>query len=824
MLRVLGLAMLAISLGGRSFAQTAPTPAVLGFEQHDGPRCVGWAPFGAGYEMDRDQPKEGAASIRCVAPRPSEAHGATFTAELNQRAPRPVVVTGWSRCENVSGHADNDYAIYIDITYTDGTPLWGQTAPLAVGSHDWQQRQVTVIPAKPIAQVHIHALFRNHTGTAWFDAFTFKTPDRADFFDSQPLAPPDLRVGAASGWFVRDVAAGGKLLPANRATEATLGVRFVGVSVKPRLGAARSLRVVDTTGRDRALTLTYVRRVEGGPCIWLNDLRVSRPVGPNSDACNVTRTNLGAAGQMSIYPFGAVRCGKRIAALGVPASLGPRVVRFGFNGASRLLYASFDVALSRRAVRSLDKEGRATASVTALAFDADGRWGFRSVVAEYARHDPAALERRAKAEGLWIPFVPPANVERGADFGFAYHEGDDSLETDDKLGVLSFRYTEPMTYWMAMPKTMPRTLDAGHAEVRRQAREATGEQRLMAQATLNSGCLDADGRPHVDFIDAPWTNGGVWALNPNPALKAPAGELSRAQMAFGDDVLRPIYASGSLDGEYLDSLEGWADVLDYSDRGLAALASPPTFASDSLEPVAPTWFNVAEMTRWLSGRLRSMGKLLMANATPWRIHCFSPWLDVMGTETNWLPGGEWRPDTHDVFSLRRVLSGTKPYLLLQNTDFEKFGRTEVERYIQRCMFYAVFPSMFSVDASSRNYWTQPQWHNRDRDLFVRYMPAIKKLSAAGWRPITGATATPPAVWLERYGADCLTVTNISDAEVGGAIRFERDGLGAGKVTALAAHDLVSREVVRTSMVGKATKFTVKLKAGETRAFRIGPNP
>jgi hypothetical protein len=818
MLRQLSLVASALLVSVGSLAQTAPTPAVLGFEQHDGARCVGWGPFGAGYEIERDQPREGAASIRCAAPRSGEAHGATFTADLNQRVARPVVVTGWSRCEGVSGNADNDYAIYIDITYTDGTPLWGQTAPFPVGTHGWQQRQVTVIPAKPIAKVFVHALFRNHTGTAWFDGFTFKTPDHADFFDSQPLAPPVLPAGATSGWFVRDVAAGGKLLPVNAATEAALGLRLACTSAKARVGVAQSLRVVDTKARDRALTLTHVRRVAGGPCLWLHDLRETRDVHANSDACNVTRTNLGAAGQMSIYPFGAVRSGKRVVALGVPASLGPRVVRLGFNGSSKLLYASFDVALSRRAVRSLDKAGRATAAVTALSFEADARWGFRSVAAQYYKHDPAAFERRAKADGLWIPFVPPAKVERSADFGFAYHEGDDSLQSDDQLGVLSFRYTEPMTYWMAMSKTMPRTLEAGLAEVRRQARAATGEQKQMAQATLNSGCLEADGRPHVDFIDAPWTNGAVWALNPNPALKPPTGELSRAQMAFSDDVLRRIYASGSLDGEYLDSLEGWADVLDYSDRGLAALASPPAFASDSLEPVAPTWFNVAEMTRWLSGRLRSMNKLLMANATPWRIHCFSPWLDVMGTETNWLPGGEWRPDTHAIFSLRRVLSGTKPYLLLQNTDFEKFGRAEVERYIQRCMFYAVFPSMFSVDASSRNYWTQPQWHNRDRDLFVRYMPAIKALSAAGWRPITGATATPSTVWLERYGAECLTVTNTSDTDADADVRFERETGPA------AAHDLVSGEVVPAGPAGKVMQFKVKLKAGETRAFRIGPKP
>ena len=36
-------------------------------------------------------------------------------------------------------------------------------------------------------------------------------------------------------------------------------------------------------------------------------------------------------------------------------------------------------------------------------------------------------------------------------------------------GILTFRYTEPMTWWMPMPKEMPRTLEAALAEARRLA-------------------------------------------------------------------------------------------------------------------------------------------------------------------------------------------------------------------------------------------------------------------------------------------------------------------------------------------------------------------
>src|SRR6185369_16371776 len=106
---------------------------------------------------------------------------------------------------------------------------------------------------------------------------------------------------------------------------------------------------------------------------------------------------------------------------------------------------------------------------------------------------------------------------------------------------------------------------------------------------------------------------------------------------------------------------------------------------------------------------------------------------------NWLGSdGQWRPDSDETFNLRRTMSAQKPYLLLMNTDYEKFTSVDVEKYFQRSLFYGVYPSMFSADAATKAYWDNPKWYNRDRPLFRKYIPILKRFSAAGWEPITEA--------------------------------------------------------------------------------------
>ena len=87
---------------------------------------------------------------------------------LNQREPVPFVASAWSKAEGVSGTIDPDYAIYLDLVYSDGTELWGQTAGFRTGTHDWQREEVIVFPEKPVKTVAFYLLFREHAGKVSF--------------------------------------------------------------------------------------------------------------------------------------------------------------------------------------------------------------------------------------------------------------------------------------------------------------------------------------------------------------------------------------------------------------------------------------------------------------------------------------------------------------------------------------------------------------------------------------------------------------------------------------------------------------------------------
>ncbi len=75
-------------------------------------------------------------------------------------------------------------------------------------------------------------------------------------------------------------------------------------------------------------------------------------------------------------------------------------------------------------------------------------------------------------------------------------------------------------------------------------------------------------------------------------------------------------------------------------------------------------------------------------------------LDVLGTETDWHPGGNWQPMSDAELLYRRALCKGKPYCFLMNTRFEEFSHELVEKYMKRCLAYGMFPGFFSHNASA----------------------------------------------------------------------------------------------------------------------------
>jgi len=737
--------------------------------------------------------------------------------ELNQTQPNHIVVSGWSKAKDVDGQANGDYSVYVDLTYMDGSNLWGQISAFETGDHDWQQRHLVIVPSKPVRSINVYAIFRNHTGTVWFDDFDAREVDSAGTFDGQDIDVPVLPAGKAQGsWFLRDVATG-KAVKLLDTTHSAGGVKLVKTG-KSANGKTIEASLRNTGSTPRCITAYYVERFEGKNPIWWDDIRTKRPAASDFEYGNLQSSMVGANGNISLYPFGCVTAENKGLALGVPPSQQPRVTRIAYNGRTKLFFVAFDIALAPQG----DLAGHDAVTLAVTRYAVDPSWGFRDAAAKFYGLFPESYQRRAKKEGIWMPFTDPAKITNAEDFQFAYHEGDNSVVTDRKSGVQSFRYVEPMSYWMPMPKTEKRTYDNALAMLKTEAAKPVkdptntnyqGDLVRQSQAVLNSGTQDAQGRYNITFRNEPWCDGALFVLNPNPRLPHAPDQWTKARL---NNLGKPIPGKADQpDGQFLDSIEMSANVLDYNPLSLRYAGETATFTPDNLAPVIPTWFSVYESTAALSKNLHSRGKLLFANSTPWGFTAFGPLLDVMGTETDMFSDGKFVGESDDRFNLRRTLCYHKPYLLLLNTDYTKLDAAKIALYFQRCMFYAVFPSMFSVNAADHPYWEDPKLYNRDRAAFKKYLPVISALSAAGWEPVTHARSNQDTVWLERYGRKYLSVMNSTSEASSTSIVLDQTW---GKTPVV--KDMMTGEVFKANAISGAASVKLDLKAGEVRVLEF----
>ena len=831
-----------LGVGIGAHAQSSNLVSNPGFETVANGAPSGWKSFGAGCTLASSGSHGGIYALQCAGQNATEVRDLYQTVYLYQTVPAPIQISGWSKALNVTDSSSSDYSIYTDVVYSDGSKLYGQTAPFNVGTHDWEQSDVLINPLKPIHDLTVHTMFRNHTGTAWFDDLSVEQLSPDSQFDSQAISPPRFAPGDTAGWFARDVTSNSDVLPllsdngAAGAGAQQLNLQLTNVQ-KTAAGQIVDATLVDTSGTPRAVTLYYVEQFDDTNKIWWNDIRQTVSIGAGGEFMNVTGSfGVGATGSMSLYPFGCVTGDAAGRGLGVPPMLGARITRIGYNAWAKLLYVAFDVALTGDNLANSDGLGHGRADVGVVRYNVDPTWGFRDAASSYYQLFPDVFTRRAMEEGIWLPFVDPSTVPNASDFHFAYHELSSipaaALIQDDALGIRSFRYADPMNYWMAMVSTTPRTYDAGLAQLQQDAQGTDATKSQNALSVLNSGVQTPSGQFFVTFGNPGWIDGADWLLNPSPGLPATASQPTKASLIYTSQLGDQLFAAGTsgvLDGQYIDGLEAWRDQLDFNPLSLRYAQAPPTFTTDTDTPAIPEWFSVYELVAFVSGDLHQRGKLLMANGTAWKIHAFLPPLDVPGAEVDWFLNGYWQPDADDVFNLRRTLAYRKPYLLAQNTDFALMDSAHVGKYFQRSMFYGCYPSMFHASNYTALYWQTSSLYNRDRSLFVQYIPIIQHLSAAGWEPITEARTDNPVVYVERYGTDYLTVLNDSVASASANLTID---IGRFWPAALPASVLVTDEVTGAvvATVPGTTTITVplSLNAEQAAALHLSaagtPNP
>ncbi|MBW7991811.1 MAG: hypothetical protein FVQ84_17585 [Planctomycetes bacterium] len=676
---------------------------------------------------------------------------------LNQSKPEPIVATAWSRAEAVAGGRNSDYSLYLDLVYSDGSSLWGQTDSYNVGTGKWEKAEVTVFPEKPVKSVSFHMLLRRHKGKAYFrspELRVIKPPKGAGMFDGVPVA---LTGQAREGFQVRDVAAGSDFV---RLERSALGLELTYEKKSVGRDVFYDVTISDKTGKDRAVTLIYAVPIRRRQCYWLQDPRQSMMVEPAREYINANGFSAGANGQLSRYPFAAVSADDQGFALGIDMAR-PAFFRAGYNSQTGELFLAYDIGLAPE---------KPTAHLRFCKFNFNPEWGFRAALSRFYEIFDDYFRCRTPEQGLWMPFAKISEVKDWQDFGFKFKEGNNETAWDDEHDIITFRYTEPMTWWMRMPKEMPRTLEAALGHARQLADEKSDPR---AKAFLTSGYHDEAGRFSARLLNTPWCDGAVWSINSMPGL---GGDITEFKNKWNSKLRESLYGTNrraDLDGEYIDSSEGYVtDELNFRRDHFAATQTPLTFSLKSRKVAIFRGLIAFEYIRAISDDIHSMGKLMMANSTPIRLCWLTPLCDVLGTETDWNPGRTWRPMSDSDLLYRRVLCKGKPYCFLMNTRFEEFSHELVEKYMKRCLAYGMYPGFFSHNASQGHYFTRPELYERDRDLFKKYVPLCRLVAEAGFEPITHARSSDKQIYVERFGNRYLTVFNDSSERRSVSITIE----------------------------------------------------
>lgn len=849
-----------------------------------------WNAFGSGYSATTTTSHGGLRSLQCTAAVATEIHGGAQTIILDQTSPKAIKISGWSKAQSVTGATDSDYSVYLDITYTNNTPLWGQNINFSVGTHDWEYKQLFLLPALPIKQLTCYLLFRNsHTGTVWFDDITVaEVQDAVTQFDGAPVisgAPNplpynptncfsllsgdglevqlaqdggvieaviagtnNLQAAAgdfASGWFICDRAAGsdwwnvggwvtnnqGVLQQRGTITNLDLSadIRYTVTNEAIRIQAT----VSNLVAADRAISLYFALPVDMDGGYWWQTPRDRVPVSQAVESATLSNLELGARNLVSQYPLATLASTAALTLAMPPDQYRP--FRMVYNRSTHQFFAVFDVGLSSTPTNFPQ-------SVTAelWLYRTDPAWGLRAGLAGLYRRFPTGYAKTFTNEGIWVAFADIRGITNIRDFGIGYHEISYSpafVKSDDAKGIPSFRYvSEPWSYWMTMPANISNT-DYTSVSNYLYSQHTLGNK--AATATLSSGLRDPGGQLQFFPAAQPWCPyGAAFSLNPSPGIADPLYPVTKFNNEWNSTV-RDVYnhsENGILDGEYIDSFCASALSADYSSNHLRSTSFPLTYTRDNPTLMTPLIFGTCEMARAIGADVHALGKPLIANTV------FPTWpmlpvgmglFDFAGTEMNCFDGaGNFVPPADSTFLYARSLSGDRPYGYLLNTDFTKVSSVEMEGFMRLCAVYAIYPSAFSADAASNNYFEQPSLYERDRPLFKKYVPIIRALSLAGWRPVTDATVDNSAVGIEAYGTKTvagqryLTVRNFTSQTATATVTLDTNTWAFPGAQWLRLTNLFDGGTTTINITTGSNSFPLTLPATQCNVYAVqaGPPP
>ena len=85
-------------------------------------------------------------------------------------------------------------------------------------------------------------------------------------------------------------------------------------------------------------------------------------------------------------------------------------------------------------------------------FTFDAAQALRGALVAYRRLNPEMFRVRCSRHGLWTVMDSLKNLPGLEDFGFRFRGRMSEITFDDERDLLTFRYTEPSTWWVSVPR------------------------------------------------------------------------------------------------------------------------------------------------------------------------------------------------------------------------------------------------------------------------------------------------------------------------------------------------------------------------------------
>lgn len=743
----------------------------------------------------------------------SEAHSAEWSARVHVpgtedvktahlQSPRFAVkpsvlcqLTFWLKIENYQGKSRPTMRIeQWDAEGNKSTDFFQISVPSPyTGTRDWFQLVHLFTTAPKTATISLYANIYGGHGSAWFD---------------------DVEVRELAGGLEQPVR--GELSGGGREA------RFV--------GAAEDVNVTATyEGRDDHMrvrvTLEDLRKQERGVRLfwrlpldaigwrWHNDATTAAVIEPDNDYTN--NAAIGQGHETARYPLCAVAGDDAGLSLAFPMDV-PRVCRMSYDSRLRCLQVYFDLGLSQYTTKFPRQ-----ATCEFLLYRHDPGWAFRAALQKYYDIFPQFFTSRIKQHGVWFFSLNTALVPDPETFGLRFDEhGGGHMKYDNDHGIYAFEYTEPWMYKEMLGKIKKEEIPDYEGSMERILKDVDAPAELInkdyyrmprrdaVRSYLNCAFLDPDGKYIIAGSQYYGYYNRMYVVNPDIEISGKYGNLSRGRISSDIEIQRwfdRAQEQGTrFDGVYLDSIvRHWCSYENFRTDLYQFADLPLCYNAIVHRPCQLKLLCDYELADFYHREMLERGCFVMANI-------FAPMHTYFGHLLDMLGGGETdgnKPYPQSHFNYLRALCRHKPCSFMDYAYMDsEFTLEQLEEKLQDCLFYAIFPGTAP--------WKNAGKIERLRPLFAKYIPPMRALSEAGWEPITLATASDPAILVERYGnrdTVLFALKNTSPQRVRVTVSVSQDLFKGGG-------ELVARELmtgksapVRRSQAGLRCELTIEGK-------------